>query len=253
MAYRNLVLSFTLLAAMLLACAGAPMHADDLDDLNKAVTTAEQAFNDAVKADNAAQKKTEENARAQKKAKDAGDDKEYQRLKSDGVDLKSKWREATSARLQSERNLAAKRAELRREASKVAEEQISAKGDTNARAKRAGDAVELWSNALKDLLPVPQVRDTKGLDDVEAAAQKQDDKSRLKDFVSWAESEKTNCQTELKRADNLVKNEDKFKGADAHDRLHNESKKLKETLEKRVSSLDSSIESAQTRLRALEK
>jgi phage protein D len=253
MAYKNLVLSFTLLAAMLLACAGAPMHADELDNLSEAVTKAETEYSEAEKTEKSAQKKTEENASAQKRAKDAGDDKEYQRLKSDGVDLKSKLRDATNARLQAERALASKRSELRREASKVAEEQITANGDTNSRAKRAGDALELWNSSLKDLLPVPVLTSTKDMDDAQIKATRQDDKARLKDYETWAEGEKSTCETEQSRADSLVKNEAKFKGADAHDRLLKESKALKEKLDKRLDALKSSMETAQKRLRSLEK
>jgi hypothetical protein len=234
---------------MLLACAGAPIRADELDDLKKAVETSAGEFTTAEKAERAALKKIEENNTQQKKAQ--GD--ELQRLKSEAIDLKSKAREATNARLAAERALASKRSELRSEASKVAEEQINAAGETNARAKRAGEAVEIWKGALQDLPAVPSVRDTSKEDDVVAAAIKKDDKAQLSDYVKWAKDEQTRVDTEIKRAENLVKNEEKFKGADGAARLLSESKSMQEKLESRRDRLKGDLKTAQERISSLGK
>ncbi len=249
MAYRNLVLSLTLLAAMLLACVGAPIRADELDDLKKAVEKSAGEFTAAEKSERAALKKIEDNNAQQKNA--AGD--ALQRLKSEAIELKAKAREATSARLQSERALASKRSELRSEASKVAEEQISAAGDTNARTKRAGEAVEIWKNALQDLPAVPVVRDTSKEDDVVAAAIKKDDKAQLSEYVKWARDEQSRVDTEIKRAENLIKNEEKFKGADGCARLLNDSKAMQQKLESRRDKLKDDQKTAQERINSLGK
>lgn len=249
MAYRNLVLSFTLLAAMLLACAGAPIRADELDDLKKAVEKSAGEFASAEKSERAALKKIEDNNTQQKKAQG----EELQRLKSEAIELKSKAREATNARLQAERALASKRSELRSEASKVAEEQISAAGDTNARAKRAGEAVEIWKNALQDLPAVPSLRDTSKEDPDVAAAIKKDDKGQLSEYLKWAKDEQSRVETEIKRAENLVKNEEKFKGADGCARLMSESKSMQEKLESRRDKLKDDQKTAQERASSLGK
>lgn len=224
-------------------------HADDLDDLKTAVSDAEKEFSKAEEAERAAHKKIAENNSAQKRAQG----EELQRLKSAAVELKSTWRAAESTRMKTERTLATKRGELRKEASKVAEEQLSAKGDVNSRAKRAGEALETWRAAMGELLAAPEVRKTEGLDDAEANAQKQDDKQRLRDFISWAETEKSNIETETKRAEALVKGEDKFKGADGQARLLNDCKQLKSDLESRKSSIEKSIKAAHSSLKTLEK
>lgn len=273
MAYRNRELSghrhnthgtapaprrSSLLAALLVlvfAALLAPtvLNADDLDDLKNAVADAQSELAKSDKAEKDTLKEIGENNAAQKKARDAGKNDEYQRLKSRGIELKTNLSKATNARQQAERNLATKRGALRKEASKVAEEQIGAQGDANSRAKRAGDAVDTWKEALGALLTPPEIRKCEGLDDDEAKAQKQDDKQRLSDFIAWAGAEKANVETEIKRAEALVKAEDKFKGADAQARLINDAKSLKSTLESRNRDLNSSMKTAQERLRTLEK
>lgn len=241
-------LSLAFVLVFLLAAAQ-PIRADDFDDLKSAVSEAETEFSKAEKAERAAFKKIDENNAAQRTAQ--GD--ELQRLKTTAVELKAAWRSTENSLIKARRSLATKRGELRKEASKVAEEQISAQGDVNSRAKRAGDAVDVWKEALGELLAPPEIRKCEGLDDDEAKAQKQDDKKRLNDFVSWASTEKSNVEIEFKRAEALVKGEDKFKGADAQARLINDAKSLKGTLDSRNRELSSAVKTAQERLRSLEK
>ncbi len=135
----------------------------------------------------------------------------------------------------------------------MAEEQISAAGDTNARTKRAGEAVEIWKNALQDLPAVPVVRDTSKEDDVVAAAIKKDDKAQLSEYVKWARDEQSRVDTEIKRAENLVKNEEKFKGADGCARLLNDSKAMQQKLESRRDKLKDDQKTAQERINSLGK
>lgn len=236
-------------AALLMLFAPGAVAADDLDDLKSAVSDAEKEFVAADKAERAAFKKVSDNNAAQKNAQGA----ELQRLKSEAVDLKTEARNATNKRLQTQRTLALKRAALRKEASKVAEEQVSGSGDVNARVKRAGEALEIWKNALGELLTPPEVRKCEGLDDVEAAAQKRDDKQRLEDYVTWASAEKSNVETELKRAQAIVKGEAALKGADGHARMLSDAKTLSETLESRKSSVEGYLKTAKDRLKSLEK
>jgi hypothetical protein len=254
LAPRRSSLVAALLVLVLAAMLGpSVLQADDLDDLKNAVADSQSELAKSDKAERDILKEISENNAAQKKAKDAGKDEEYQRLKSRGIELKTSLSKTTTSRQQAERNLANKRGALRKEASKVAEEQIGAQGDANSRAKRAGDAVEIWKEALGELLVPPEIRKGEGLDDDEMKAQKQDDKQRLNDFITWAGTEKANIETEIKRAEALVKAEDKFKGADAQARLMNDAKSLKGTLETRNRQLSSSVKTAQERLRSLEK
>lgn len=241
--------------ALMLALGFAPPEvlADDLDDLKDAVETAQTELAKAERAEKAVLKEIEANNADQKKAADAGKKDEEKRLKSKGVELKSSLNSATKKREEAAQKLAGKQSDLRKEASKVAEEQINAKDDANARTKRAGEAIEVWKAALGGLLSPPEIRKCDDLDDEEIRAQKQDDKQRLKDFISWADSEKSNVETEIKRAEALVKGEDKFKGADGQARLLNDCKQLKSDLESRKSSIEKSIKAAHSSLKTLEK
>jgi len=252
MAFKSLAHKAAVLVALLFLAfsVGVTVHADEIERLKGEVKSLEQSLQEAETAETEANKKVKENQRLQKDAK--GEEKE--RLKAEGLKLAEAVRTAGNNRTRAAVSLAGKRSELRGEASKVAEEQITAAGDTNTRAKKAGDALSTWSAALGDRVPTPPVsRDTSKMDPSEAAEAKRDDKARLQEFVDWADKEKERLDTEIARADSLVKNENKFSGADAHDRLLNESKNLKSTLDTRKKNVDSQLRAAKEALRALER
>lgn len=249
MGFRSLALSAGVLLLLLLALGGVA-RADDIEQLQREVTAAENTYKEAIRAETRAAESLKDNLEKQKSASDA----EKARLKSEAVKLDEAARKAGAARMQAAETLADKRGALRAEASKVAEEQITAQGDANNRTRKAGEALGTWSAALGALPGVPTKTDTSSVaDPAVCAAIKQDDKARFNAYISWAGGEQSRLDTEIKRAENLIKNDAKFAGADGHKRLMDEAKSLKSTLENRKKDVGELLKTARERLASLDR
>lgn len=233
MASRNLhrLGQLVLVCLLALAASGVVLAEPDYKAIKKDINTLEEGLREAQKAERDANKKVDDNRRAQANATGA----KLATLKKEAKTLSDEADKATQKRLESQRSLADKHAELRAAAAKYAVSQVNGAGNLDARVAEATTAVKDWNEAIGTLPEVPDTAKVAAIvDPIEKAAAAKQVRSQLDEFDNWAVAENKRVKTELSQVQKIIDAENQLKDAKGGADLIKAAKELKDDLDEQT-------------------
>ena len=240
---------FALVGLLAIAASGSVFSDPDYKTLKDDIKKLEQTVKTALTARTEADKKLNDNRRAQRNAGGAA----LAKLKKEARSLAKTAGEKADALNKAQQELANKQGELRSTAASHAVKQLAAKGNINNRVGEASNAVDDWRGALGTLPEVPQLRSLDGINDpAEQASIRKQDKTALESYVKWADGEESRVDKEIKQVQQIIDAEPTLKASeDGGKMLVSDAKSLKKTLESRKKKVGDLRKSANDRIKGI--